>query len=239
MLKLPKIKGLIDRRILINYRIKVEHLTKYLPKPFEPVDIDGYGIAGICLIRLKDIRPAMMPSMVGINSENGAHRIAVKWKEGNEYKEGVYIPRRDTSSRLNSIVGGRLFTGEHHFSKFKIDEETENYRIEISNKDGTYLKIQATTSNKYPEDSLFSNLKSASDFFEKGSIGYSPNSNNSFDCLELKTYSWDVQPMQVEFVQSSFFEDESIFPKGSMEFDNALLMKDIVHEWNMKAEKTG
>jgi hypothetical protein len=50
MIKLPKIKGIIDRRILINYRIKVEVLKAYLPKPFEPVEVEGYGIAGICLI---------------------------------------------------------------------------------------------------------------------------------------------------------------------------------------------
>jgi len=238
MIKLPKIKGIIDRRILINYKIEVEYLIDYLPKPFEPIEIEGYGIAGICLIRLKNIRPSMLPSFVGINSENGAHRIAVKWKEGNEYKEGVYIPRRDTSSKLNALVGGRIFPGEHHFSQFNVVEEKEKYDVEIKNEDGTYLRILANKTNEYPKSSLFNNLESVSEFFEKGSIGYSPNKKNYFDCLELKTYSWKVQPLNVISVTSSFFDDENIFPKNSVNFDNALLMENIEHEWNMKEGKS-
>ena len=37
--------------------------------------------------------------------------------------------------------------------------------------------------------------------------------------------------LEVEEVWSSFFEDESICPKGTVKFDNALLMKNIEHEW--------
>jgi len=34
----------------------------------------------------------------------------------------------------------------------------------------------------------------------------------------------------------SFFENEKIFPKGSVKFDNALLMKSIEHEWKSLKE---
>ncbi|MBL4704165.1 MAG: DUF2071 domain-containing protein, partial [Flavobacteriales bacterium] len=74
---IPKIKGIIDRRILINYQIDKDVLEKYLPKPFKPKLVKGKGIAGICLIRLKEIRPKGLPRQIGIPSENGAHRIAV------------------------------------------------------------------------------------------------------------------------------------------------------------------
>ncbi|WP_295676198.1 hypothetical protein [uncultured Empedobacter sp.] len=37
--------------------------------------------------------------------------------------------------------------------------------------------------------------------------------------------------MEVSHVKSSFFEDETIFPKGSVQFDNAILMTNIEHEW--------
>ena len=61
-------------------------------------------------------------------------------------------------------------------------------------------------------------------------MGYSPDKND-FDGLELKVYNWKVSLLEVEHVKSSFFENESIFPKGSVKFDNALLMKNIEHEW--------
>ena len=61
-------------------------------------------MAGICLIRLKDIRPRGFGAMFGVSSENAAHRIAVNGTRGGATREGVFIPRRDTSSLLQSFV---------------------------------------------------------------------------------------------------------------------------------------
>ena len=234
-MKIPRIKGIIDRRILINYRIDKEILRKYLPEPFEPIEKEKYGIAGICLIRLKEIRPVGIPSIFGISSENGAHRIAVKWKEKAGYKEGVYIPRRDTSSKINSITGGRIFPGTHYLSRFQVEERENRYKVSFRNRDGTELEIFAETTTEFSKNSVFNSLEEVSMFFENGSIGYSPNKEKNFDCLELKTYTWKVEPLKVKSVKSSFFENKKIFPEGSIEFDNALLMKNIEHEWNMKS----
>ena len=229
-MKIPKIKGRIDRRILINYQIDKEVLENYLPKPFKPKLVNGKGIAGICLIRLKEIRPKGLPKQIGISSENGAHRIAVEWTENGIQKEGVYIPRRDTSSKLNSLVGGTIFPGIHHLANFTVIEKEDNYEIGFISDDKTPLSIKARKTNVWNKESVFGNLQCASNFFEDGSVGYSPDKND-FDGLELKTYNWNMSLLEVDYVKSSFFEDESIFPKGSVKFDNALLMKDIGHEW--------
>lgn len=229
-MKIPKIKGVIDRRILINYQIDKEVLENYLPKPFTPKLVKGKGIAGICLIRLKEIRPKGLPKQIGISSENGAHRIAVQWIENGELKEGVYIPRRDTSSKLNAFAGGTIFPGIHHLADFNVDEQKGNYNVSFISKDKTSLSIRAKETTSWNKDSVFENLQDVSTFFENGSIGYSPDREN-YDGLELKAYNWEVSLLEVENVQSSFFEDETIFPKGSVKFDNALLMKNIEHEW--------
>ena len=65
-MRIPVIHGLIERRILVNYRVDPEVLKKLLPQPFRPKIIKDAGIAGICLIRLKDIRPSGFPGAVGI-----------------------------------------------------------------------------------------------------------------------------------------------------------------------------
>lgn len=231
-MKIPTITGIIDRRILINYQVDKVVLIKYLPAPFRPKLVDDKGVAGICLIRLKDIRPIGFPKVLGISSENAAHRIAVEWIENGKVKEGVYIPRRDTSSKLNSMAGGRLFPGIHYLADFTVEEKNEEYFVEFKSDDKTFLSIKARQTNSWNNDSVFDNLGCASDFFENGAIGYSPGKKGeTFDGLELKTYNWKVSPLTVKEVRSSFFEDESIFPKGSVNFDNALLMKSIEHEW--------
>jgi hypothetical protein len=234
-MRIPTIIGTIDRRILINYQADNEVIKKFLPTPFQPKLVKGKAIVGICLIRLKHIRPKGIPFNVGISSENGAHRIAVEWTENEETKEGVYVPRRDTSSRLNSLAGGRIFPGVHHLADFNVNESNGHYDIEFKSEDGTFLSIKATETNDWNELSVFVDQGCASDFFKQGSIGYSPDKiGEAFDGLELKTKKWEVSPLKVSKVKSSFFENESIFPKGSIKFDNALLMRNIDHEWNSK-----
>ena len=56
---MPAIAGLIERRILLNYRVDADVLARLLPSPFEPQLVDGCGVAGVCLIRLRGVRPAL------------------------------------------------------------------------------------------------------------------------------------------------------------------------------------
>src|SRR5262249_9718302 len=99
-MKLPTLQGIIDRRMLVNYGVDPGVAERVLPAPFRPKLAQGYAMAGICLIRLKQIRPMFVPAAVGMSSENAAHRFAVQWDVNGETREGVFIPRRDTSSKL-------------------------------------------------------------------------------------------------------------------------------------------
>src|ERR1700676_284336 len=93
-MRIPIIRGTMDRRILVNFRVDPGVLAKLLPEPFRPKVVNGYGLAGICLIRLKHLRPRLFPRAFGVSSENAAHRIAVEWNEDGELREGVFVPRR-------------------------------------------------------------------------------------------------------------------------------------------------
>ena len=85
-MKIPTIHGYIERRILINFTADPKSVAKIIPFPFRPKIYKDKAIVGICLIRLKDIKPKGFPDFVGVNSENGAHRIAVEWEENGETK---------------------------------------------------------------------------------------------------------------------------------------------------------
>src|SRR5215204_3142584 len=136
-MRIPVIQGVIERRILANYRVEPRVLQRLLPAPFRPKLWRGFGVAGICLIRLARIRPKLLPLPLGIGSENAAHRIAVEWDVNGERFEGVYVPRRDTSSRLNSFAGGRLFPGEYHHAKFQVREDDRQLSVHFESDDST------------------------------------------------------------------------------------------------------
>jgi hypothetical protein len=232
-MKIPKIRGLIDRRILVNYRVDPTVLSKLLPEPFRPKILNGVGVAGICLIRLKDIRPAGFPAIVGVSSENAAHRIAVEWDEDGHIREGVYIPRRDTSSRFNTLFGRHIFPIVSSFAHFQVTEDDDHFQIVIDSDDGkTHVAVEAELAQALPATSIFESVEMASRFFEQGAVGYSPAADSSeLHGIELRSFNWKIEPLAIKRVESSFFEDTEIFPSGSTELDCALLMRGIHHEW--------
>jgi hypothetical protein len=118
-----------------------------------------------------------------------------------------------------------------HSSKFDVEEVYGHYTVECNSSDGTQIAISAHKAEKFDSHSIFENIENASRFFENGSIGYSPNLNK-FEGLQLKTIDWKVEPLHVISVQSSFFENEKLFPENSVVFDHALLMTEVKHEWH-------
>lgn len=233
-MRLPTIQGIIRRRILANFRVDPQAMQRQLPSRFRPKLYNGFAVAGICMIRLEHIRPKLMPEIVGIGSENAAHRVAVLWDEGASTREGVFICRRDTNSQLNVLLGGRIFPGEHHQSSFSVHESDASVKITMKSADETItIEIDGDVSKELPSSSIFSSLAEASSFFEGGAVGYSVTSNQDrLDGLRLETKEWHVEPLDVRRAYSSYFSDETKFPKGSIEFDNALIMRNVAHEWH-------
>jgi len=237
-MKLPAIRGIIRRRILVNFRVDPEVMQAQLPGPFTPKLYAGFAIAGICLIRLEQIRPMFLPRFLGISSENAAHRVAVRWDDATGPREGVYIPRRDTGSWLNHLAGGRLFPGEHHLAHFNVQAAGDAIDLEMESHDGAIaLRLHATPATSLPESSGFATREDASAFFEGGSLGYSVTRDaHLFDGITLRTEQWSLEPLNVTDVYLSYFSDETKFPRGSVQFDCALLMRDLAHEWHPAPE---
>jgi hypothetical protein len=233
-MRLPVIQGIIRRRILANFRVDPRVMQREIPSRFRPKLQNGWAVAGICLIRLEHIRPRVFPEVVGISSENAAHRVAVIWDEGGQEREGVFISRRDTSSQINHLMGGRVFPGEHHHSNFSVTESGGEISLAMKSADSEVaIEIAGKVASQLPLTSIFPSVDRASSFFEGGSLGYSVTSDpGRLDGLELQTRKWHVEPLEVSNVYSSYFADEARFPKGSIDFDHALIMRNVEHEWH-------
>jgi hypothetical protein len=233
-MRIPSIHGLIRRRILVNFRVDPDVLQRHLPARFRPKLHDGYAVAGICLIRLERIRPRFAPALAGLASENAAHRVAVTWDDVGGAREGVFIFRRDTDSRLNQLAGGRLFPGEHKLASFDVVDHAGRIELAMRSRDGSvHVALHARSGVELPSSSIFASVGAASAFFEGGAVGYSlTHDAGRLDGLKLTTREWRVAALEVESVYSSIFADPARFPNGSADFDHALIMRDIAHEWH-------
>jgi hypothetical protein len=230
---LPVVRGTIERRILLNWRVESRVLARLLPEPFEPRLVHGWGVVGVCLIRLGHLRPSFVPEFLGVNSENAAHRLAVQWHDEDGRREGVFVPRRDTSSPLNAVVGGWLFPGPQHRAEFEVSDSDDVLAVGVRGLDGeSSIEVVARPAPELPSGSVFRSLEEASRFVEQGALGWSPTAEPTrFDGLELRCLDWSVRPLAVERVRSSLFDDRRTFPEGTITFDSALLMRDVEHEW--------
>lgn len=233
-MKVPAVEGIIERRLLVNYRVAPGALAGILPAPFRPKLAAGYAVAGICLIRLASVRPHGLPAALGLRSENAAHRIAVEWDADGRTHEGVYIPRRDSDSRFNTFVGGRVFPGEHQHAAFTVSESDDYFDVALRSDDGrTRVAVAGRIAGALPSGSVFRHLDEASAFFQGGSVGYSATSRpGQYDGLELRIAAWHVDVLAVDHVASSFFDDAARFQVGSTAFDCALVMRRVHHSWH-------
>ena len=233
-MRLPALSGVIRRRILVNFRVQPEVMQRLLPAPFEPKLVGGSAMAGVCLIRLEQVRPRFLPPSLGFHSENAAHRVAVCWQdESGELREGVYVPRRDTDSLCTSLAGGRLFPGEQQHARFTVRDEDGVIDFAMESADGEVaIRLRGRTGLGMPAGSRFASVDEASAFFQAGSVGYSATrGGDRLDGMCLCTAVWQIEPLMLESIDSSFFADEAKFPPGSIELDSAFLMRNIPHEW--------
>jgi hypothetical protein len=229
----PPIDGIIDRRLLVNYRVDPETAQHLIPAPFRPQLVNGFAVAGICLLRMTELRPHPLPKWMGLRSENAAHRVAVEWDDETGTKSGVFIPRRDSGSLANSIVGGRVYPGVHHRARFRVSESTHTLDVRFVSNDGSaHVEVTASVADHLEESQLFDDLEDASRFFQRGNVGYSATKDpERLDGLEFHTTAWSITPATATHVRSSFFEDQTLIRPDAASLDCVLLMRQIPVSW--------
>jgi hypothetical protein len=226
------IESTIERRLLVNYRIEPDLVATLLPEPFRPLVVGGWAIGGVCFIRLGGIRPASLPGAFGMTTENAAHRFAVEWEDDDGRQLGVYVPRRDTSSRITAWAGGRVFPGDYRLARFVVSEGATGLEIGVASRDGSVRLSVAARRSDGLGGSLFASTDDAVEFFRRGSISYSPT--REMDCLDgvrLLSDRWQAEPVSVEHMASSLFDDVTRFPRGTCTLDSGLLMKNLPARW--------
>ncbi|MFI6170457.1 DUF2071 domain-containing protein [Nocardia sp. NPDC051052] len=232
---MPHISSVIERRLLINYRVEPDVAASLLPAPLRPQVVGDWAVAGICLVRLGQVRPVGLPGAIGVRSENAAHRIAVEWDGPDGVEKGVYIPQRDSGSSLNVLLGGRLFPGVHGLARFDVKESQQDLHVAFTSQDGaTQVSVDVRTVDEFGGSELFPDLSAASEFFRQGSVGFSASRDgHRLDGLELNTSKWEVRPAHTHTVHSTFFEDQTRFPTGSATLDCTLLMRNVPATWHV------
>lgn len=233
-MRVPIMRSVVQRRLLINYRLDPDLAAAIVPAPFEPQLVNGHAVAGVCLIRLAQLRPRGVPAVFGATSESAAHRFAVQWREGSDLETGVYIPERHSASLANVAAGGRLFPGVHAHADFRVSETATDITVAFAARDARcQVDAAVAISRELTDSKLFAGTEAASEFFRTSPAGYSPNRRAArLDGVELQTRAWSIEPAVIHHVRSSMFDDRERFPAGSIHLDSALVMRNVPADWH-------
>lgn len=236
----PSIHCTIERRLLVNYRLDPDRVARLLPAPLRPHVVRDWAVGGACFLRLSHVRPAGLPEVLGLRSDNVAHRFAVEWDDGTGLtRTGVFVPRRDTCSRVVAAGGGRVFPGRHHLARFCVADTGDVLGISVDSADGrARLHVEAEVVDQLGGE-LFDGLDDAIEFFRSGCTGYSPSAvESALDCVVLDCSQWRAVPARVTSMRSNLFDDAELFPPGSAAVDSALIMRGLPCRWHVGAPLT-
>jgi hypothetical protein len=231
----PIFCGVIKRRFVLNYRADPKVVKQVLPPSFNPKLYHGYAIVGVCLVRLESLRPRGLPAWLGVSSENAVHRIVADWIDSTgRPREGIFVARRDTDLWLSTILRGKLFAGDYHQARFAVEESVGHVEFACRSLDRTtQVSFSGDDALQLPASSCFKSLQE--DFFRGVDAGSSLSEDTqSLKGIALEGKEWKIRPFRISRVSSSFFDDKEHFPAGSIEFDHALVMRDIAHAWHLE-----
>lgn len=234
-MRIKTLAGRIDYRILVNYKVDPRLLHRYLPAPFRPRTIDGCGIAGFTFIRQRHQRIKGLPRALGLSSDLVLFRVAVEWEAGGRLHQGLYVPRRYSSSRIHALAGGgQIYPGTYRLARVRFRDLGDEYNLHMHSRERTKQRVvlRAKTTQRFPFESVMGTLETAVRFAQAGRDGYSSRHGRTlFEGLSLHQQGWPAEPLRVTYVQASFFEDPKRFPPGSIFFDHALILRGLPHEW--------
>lgn len=188
----------------------------------------GYAIVGVCLIGLEQIRPKGFPAAIGLTSENMAHRVAVRYPADGAKQDGVFVWRRDTDQRLVSLLGGRLFPGVQGHATFDIAERENGVTFSAATSGGEAdVSVDVEFRPDWRPTPAFGSFDEVSEFFRRGSCGFSCGADGTLERMELRTLEWNLTPLEVHSWRAPFYQS-----RWPVELDGALIMRRVAHEWH-------
>lgn len=223
----PHLVGRVERRILLDHAVDPAVAARHLPPGLEVRLLDDRAVVGVCLIRLAAVRPAGVPGAVGWGVEAAAHRISVTGPDG---EPGVFVPRRDTTSWLVVLAGGRVWPGVHGRARIDVARTTRSLGVDVAGRDGTRVAVAVDRDTR--RGTALAAPDAACAFHAGERTAWSPRRDGVPEAAVMECTPWAARPVGVTAARSTWLDDPEAFPPGSVRLAGALLVEDVAVRWS-------
>jgi hypothetical protein len=114
-----------------------------------------------------------------------------------------------------------------------VEEGDGSYCVDVSSDDGEVkIAVAAHRTDEVMSGSVFASVDQASGFFRCARLGYAATPKDGvFDGVALTAEAWAIEPLHLDEVRSSFFDDQTRFASGAAVADSAFLMAGLETCW--------
>jgi Uncharacterized conserved protein (COG2071) len=230
------IKAQLKASLVLAYALPAEILTPLLPPGLQLDTYGDYGFLAIALVETQGLRPAFLPSGLGVNFFLSGYRVFTRYQtSAGRNLRGLRILRSDTDSRFMQMFGNLLTHYGYERSQCRVRRNAGNYSIQVRTPNGCAdLEVEADTSadaESPPAGSPFPNFTEARKF--AGPLPFTfdyERQTHSIIRVQGVRQEWNPRPVSVKVHRNAFLEQEGFRGAGAV-LANAFYLEDVPYAW--------
>ncbi len=226
---IPPVRAELAERFIFNFRMPLGAMAGMLPAPWlSPLPVRGWGVASFCLLDLRHITAAPLPTVAGLNSISCAPRFAVLDHSDGAVRPAVFVETRQTSSPFGAWFTSLGFSCRHPYADAQIMHGEAQTQISVTGEDryqfgATVRKAEDTSS------ALFDSCADFGAFIAEGVASYGPSRYpGQLTMVDLHKEDHGYTPLDVLALQSPLLAE---WQAGDAVLDSAFRTSGGCYEW--------
>jgi hypothetical protein len=229
-------KAHFESSLVLAYAFPASVLEPFLTPGLVLDTYKGFGFLAIALVQTRNLRPAFLPSPMGISFYLSGYRIFTRYRtQAGLTLRGLRILRSDTSRSSMRLFGNLLTHYQYELSTWTVNRSEGLYDIRVSTPncraDLHVVADVGPAEGRLPQGSPFETLQDARKF--AGPLPFTfdyESETHSIIRVEGVRQRWNPRPVSVTVHQNTFLEREP-FRDGPPVLANAFFLEDVPYAW--------
>jgi Uncharacterized conserved protein (COG2071) len=230
------IKAHLEASLVLAYAVPEEVLKPLLAPGLQLDTYRGFGFLAIAMVETRDLRPAFLPAVCGLNFFLAGYRIFTRYRTpAGRTLRGLRILRSDTNRRSMRVFGNLLTHYGYERSLCGVRRTESTYGVEIRSPRGRAdLQVEANIRDEPespPPGSPFPDLREARKF--AGPLPFTfdyERQTHSIIRVEGVRREWNPRPVSVKVQRNTFLEGEAFRSAGAT-LANAFYLENVPYSW--------
>ncbi len=217
-------------RFIFNFRMPLGAMAEMLPALWlSPLPVRGWGVASFCLLDLRHITAAPLPTVAGINSISCAPRFVVLDHSEGTPRPVVFVETRQTSPPFGAWFTSLGFSCRHPYADAHITHGKAQTQISVTGEDRNYQFGATVRDAEDTTSTLFDSCAEFGAFIAEGIASYGPSRfPDQLTMVDLHKEDYGYTPLDVLALESPLLAQ---WQAGGAVLDSAFRTQGGCYEW--------